>query len=152
VDKTSWLPFALLSSHSVFILGSSPIPFSFFATLCVSLHDYIFTMPFTAKERQKVEKLRRRYRIDFLGEVPRHEWPESHRSTFNAVEELGRKQFDTYAVDLTTVETAPWSADVKKQAEDLTERAKRCVRRNESTWRFACEPYALARLTSEVVW
>jgi hypothetical protein len=109
-------------------------------------------MPFMAKERQKVEKLRRRYRIEFLGEVPRHEWPESHRSVFTAVDELGRRQFDTYAIDPTTVETVPWTAEVKKQADELTERAKRCVRRNESTWRFACEPYALARLTSEVVW
>ncbi|KAL4912676.1 hypothetical protein BDW62DRAFT_12956 [Aspergillus aurantiobrunneus] len=46
---------------------------------------------------------------------------------------------------------APWIADIKNHAEELSERAKRCVRRNESTWRFACEPYALARLTSEVV-
>lgn len=109
-------------------------------------------MPFTAKERKKVEKLRRKYRIEFRGEVPSHEWPDSHRSTFIAVEELKKRQFDTYAACEIAIEDAPWSAEIKNHAEELSERAKRCVSRNESTWRFACEPYALARLTSEVVW
>ena len=109
-------------------------------------------MPFAPQERRKLEKLRRKYRIEFRGEVPSHEWPESHRSTFVAVDELGKRQFETYAVNPIAVEDAPWTAEVKTQAESLSERAKRCVSRNESTWRFACEPYAMARLTSEVVW
>ncbi|KAL2871431.1 uncharacterized protein BJX67DRAFT_342232 [Aspergillus lucknowensis] len=108
-------------------------------------------MTFTAKERKKVEKLRRKYRIEFCGEVPSHEWPGGHLLTFTAVHELGKKQFDTYATRAMAIEDAPWTADIKNHARELSERAKRCVRRNESTWRFACEPYALARLTSEVV-
>ncbi|GLA28806.1 hypothetical protein AnigIFM63326_006398 [Aspergillus niger] len=108
-------------------------------------------MPFTPQERKKVEKLRQKYRIEFCGEVPSHEWPNGHLSTFSAVHELGKKQFDPYAARAMATEDAPWTADIKNHAEELSERAKRCVRRNESTWRFACEPYALARLTSEVV-
>lgn len=109
-------------------------------------------MSFTAKERKKVEKLRRKYRIEFRGEVLSHEWPDSHRPTFIAVDELGKRQFDTYAACAIAIKDAPWTAEIKIHAEELSERARRCVRRNESTWRFACEPYALARLTSEVVW
>lgn len=109
-------------------------------------------MPFTAQERKKVERLRRKYRIEFCGELPSHEWPDVHRPIFNAVDELGKRQFDTYAACPTAIEDAPWTAEIKKHADELSERAKRCVRRNESTWRFACEPYVLARLTSEVVW
>ncbi|KAF9237813.1 hypothetical protein DTO006G1_4932 [Penicillium roqueforti] len=108
-------------------------------------------MPFTSKERKQVERLKRKYRIEFRGEVPSSEWPDSHRPTFNAVDELGKRQFDTYAACATAIENAPWTAEIKKHADELSERAKRCVSRNESTWRFACEPYALARLTSEVV-
>ncbi|KAJ5910337.1 hypothetical protein N7504_004980 [Penicillium tannophilum] len=107
-------------------------------------------MSFTPKERKKVEKLRRKYRIEFDGEGAPQEWPNSHRSTFSAVQRLGKTQFDNYAACATTIENAPWAADTKNHAEKLSERAKRCVRRNESTWRFACEPYALARLTSDV--
>ncbi|KAL2697731.1 hypothetical protein AAEP93_011635 [Penicillium crustosum] len=108
-------------------------------------------MPFTAQERKKVERLRRKYRIEFCGELPSHEWPDVHRPIFNAVDELGKRQFDTYAACPTAIEDAPWTAEIKKHADELSERAKRCARRNESTWRFACEPYVLARLTSEVV-
>ncbi|KAJ5738051.1 hypothetical protein N7493_001206 [Penicillium malachiteum] len=107
-------------------------------------------MSFTPKERKRVEKLRRKHRIEFGGEVPPDEWPNSHRSTFSAVQRLGKTEFDTYAARAKTIEDAPWAADIKNNAEELSQRAKLCVRRNESTWRFACEPYALARLTSEV--
>src|SRR5690348_12082175 len=103
-------------------------------------------MPPTPQERKKLENLRRKYRIEFQGEVPSHQWPKGHRATFSAIHELGKTQFDTYAADPTLVESAPWKAEVKEQAKQLTDRAKRCVRRNEATWRFACEPYALARL------
>lgn len=109
-------------------------------------------MTFTPQERRKLEALKRKYRIEFRGEVPNHEWPMNHRSTFLAVDELGKRQFETHAASPIVVEDAPWAADVRMQAENLSERAKRCVRRNESTWRFACEPYAMARLSSEVVW
>jgi hypothetical protein len=34
----------------------------------------------------------------------------------------------------------------------LTERAQRCKHRNESSWRFACEPLIFARLSAEVAW
>ena len=87
-------------------------------------------MPFTAKERKKVEKLRRKYRIEFRGEVPSHEWPDSHRSTFLAVYELGKRQFDTYAACATATKDAPWTAEIKRHAEELSNRAKGCVRRN----------------------
>jgi hypothetical protein len=109
-------------------------------------------MPLTPPERRKLENLKRKYRIEFRGEVASNQWPQGHRTTFAAIQELGKTQFDTYAADPTLMESAPWKAEVKEQAKQLTSRAKRCVRRNESTWRFACEPYVLARLSAEVVW
>ncbi|KAH8693862.1 hypothetical protein BGW36DRAFT_429892 [Talaromyces proteolyticus] len=108
-------------------------------------------MTLTKEEKTKLEETVRKYRIQFLGDVSQDEWPEGHYQTLKSIQELGIKQFDTYAVDSTLIDDEPWKLDVKRQAKQLVERAKRCPRRNESTWRSTCEPYVLARLTAEVV-
>ncbi|KAJ9130775.1 hypothetical protein NKR23_g12027 [Pleurostoma richardsiae] len=45
----------------------------------------------------------------------------------------------------------PWKSNVKFLANNLVARAKRNVKRNESSWRMSCEPLIFARLSGEVV-
>ncbi|KAF4631105.1 hypothetical protein G7Y89_g7026 [Cudoniella acicularis] len=48
------------------------------------------------------------------------------------------------------VSDKPWKPEVKSSATVLVDIAKRCRHRNESSWRYACEPVILGRLSSEV--
>lgn len=65
--------------------------------------------------------------------------------------ELGERKFDSFATGPNVTSDEPWKIQVKSQAALLVERSRRCRQRNESSWRFACEPLVFARLEAEVV-
>ncbi|KAF7541350.1 hypothetical protein G7Z17_g11978 [Cylindrodendrum hubeiense] len=100
---------------------------------------------------RELERLSREYRIEFNTELDESEWPEAHKTTLKHIKELGTKQFSTYALDPVLAANAPWKAEIKSLAELLKEKSSRCRGQNENTWRMACEPIILARLSSEVV-
>ena len=104
------------------------------------------------KELKLLETLSKEYRIVFPGYLTPEDWPDCHREKLEAVAALGSKQYSSYAAEPGATDDAPWKAGVKDQADKLVEAAKRARHRNESTWRFSCEPLILSRLSAEVVW
>ena len=106
----------------------------------------------TPEDLKLLDSLTKEYRIKFLGDVqPRH-WPDSHRTVLEHVAELGANKFGSYATDPRVTDGGPWKSDVKHLAANLVERAKRNRHRNESSWRYSCEPLIFARLSGEVAW
>lgn len=99
-----------------------------------------------------LEKLSREYRIDFAGDLSPSMWPKNHRKTLANAKKLGDNKYDTYAMAPEISQNEPWKLEVKSLAAVLVEKAHRCRHRNESTWRHACEPIILGRLSSEVCW
>lgn len=105
-----------------------------------------------ARDTKSPATLAKEQRIEFVSDVPRSNWPSSHEKTLEAIEDLGQRKFDAYAVDNVTDDIEPWKLHVKSQAKLLTEKAKRQQHRNESSWRYACEHIVFARLEAEVAW
>jgi hypothetical protein len=97
-----------------------------------------------------LQRLCRGKGISFVQDLPQADYPPAHANTLQEVKQLGETRFDSFATDEN--DAAPWRLDLKARVLNLVEVAKRCRRRNESTWRFACEHHVLARLRSEVVW
>jgi len=75
-----------------------------------------------------------------------------HRQTLENAKSLEDNKYNTYAIAPDISQNEPWKLKVKALAAILVERAHRCRHRNESTWRHACEPIILDRLSSEVCW
>lgn len=110
-------------------------------------------MTFTRVERARFEELRRKKRIHFKGSIGAAEWPPTHRHNFAAIQRLGDSKYDEYSVAAQTGSVGePWKNGVKKLAAELMERAGRCYRRNEASWRYACEPVIFARMNADVTW
>ncbi len=105
-----------------------------------------------ARDPRSAERLAREHRIEFISDIPRSEWPISHRETLEAISDLGQRKFESYAVDSVTDDIEPWKLHVKSQALLLKEKAGRQRHRNESSWRYACEHIVFARLEAEVAW
>jgi hypothetical protein len=82
------------------------------------------------------------------------DWPANHRSVFVDIQKIGRITYCDYAAEKQdpTDPHEPWKYHSKKLALHLSEKAKLCVRRNEASWRFACEPLVFARFNAEVAW
>ncbi|KAF4464248.1 hypothetical protein FALBO_8920 [Fusarium albosuccineum] len=99
---------------------------------------------------QKLARLVRAYRIEFVHDLPQNEWPESLQKLRKHVFELGEKKFDSYATSPDSIHDEPWKLEVKSVAKKLAEKASRCVQRNESSWRAACEHVVFSRLSAEV--
>lgn len=104
------------------------------------------------EELARLHELSQKYRIEFSSDVSQVEHPECHDQTVNAVLELGSKTFNSYAIETRIDDQEPWKVTAKSLATLLAEKARRCARRNESSWRFACEALIFARLSSEVLW
>lgn len=110
-------------------------------------------MTFTPVQRERFEALRRKHRILFRGSIPAVDWPHNHQRRFAAIQSLGNLKYEDYTADPENDNQAePWKLKAKELAVQLTERAGRCVRRNEASWRFACEPLIFARLNADVAW
>ncbi|SPO03228.1 uncharacterized protein DNG_05910 [Cephalotrichum gorgonifer] len=107
-------------------------------------------MPSVSPETlERLERLCKTHRIEFISVLPRSQWPSSHTTIFADVAELGDTKFDQYTANAGDDE--PWKAATKTQAGLLVEKVRRLRQRNESTWRLHCEPLVFARLEAEVV-
>jgi hypothetical protein len=73
---------------------------------------------------------------------------------FEAIWRLGQIKYVEYeAVEESPSSILPeWKHEAKRLAKHLTEKAEQCVRRNEASWRFACEPLVFTRFSAEVAW
>lgn len=100
----------------------------------------------------RLETLCKKYRIEFAGEIPSADWPDRHRKTLANARQVSEYTYEAYATEPHVTENNPWKIEVKQQAITLTEVVKRCQYRNESSWRHACEPIILGRLSAEVCW
>lgn len=100
----------------------------------------------------RLTELSRRYRIVFTADPSQVQVHKCHEKSIEAVFELGSKRFASYASIPEIAESDPWKATAKSLAQMLVEKAERCRQRNESCWRFACEPLVFARLSGDVVW
>lgn len=109
-------------------------------------------MSLTPQVLLQLERLAKVHRIELPGEIPESQWPEPHKATLKQAKELGSRTFDTYAIDPKANASEPWKLEAKSQAKLLVEKATRCRRRNEASWRFACEPLVFARFSAEVAW
>ncbi|KAK6446046.1 hypothetical protein FP744_10002295 [Trichoderma asperellum] len=110
-------------------------------------------MPFTKEKREAYEKLRKKYGIEFIDDLPGNSWPEPHREIFQSIKELANIKYDEYVAQQNSDGfTAFWRQESKSRARRLIEKAKDCVDRNEATWRFACEPLVFSRFTAEIAW
>ena len=110
-------------------------------------------MTFTSEQRLALEKLRKEYGIIFSKDTGQGNWPPSQKGIFEAVQTLGQIKYDGYAAaeDGRGI-SEPWKCQAKRLAKRLTEKAEQCVRRNEASWRFACEPLVFTRFGAEVAW
>jgi hypothetical protein len=101
---------------------------------------------------QRLDRLAQEHRIKFAGDLPPSKWPRCHKPTLGHATELGERKLDSFATGPNVTSDEPWKVQVKSQAALLVEKSRRCRQRNESSWRFACEPLIFARLEAEVVW
>lgn len=110
-------------------------------------------MTLTTEQRLALEKLRKEYRIIFTKDTCQENWPSNQKCVFEAIQTLGRIKYDAYAVNEDGGGISePWKHQAKRLAKRLTEKAEQCVRRNEASWRFACEPLVFTRFGAEVAW
>ncbi len=106
----------------------------------------------TPEELSRKEELCREYRIDFAGDIDASEWPACHSQTLGKAKELGETKYSSYADEPNVSRSEPWKVERKSLALVLVEIASRYDHRSENTWRHACEPIIMGRLSSEVCW
>jgi hypothetical protein len=107
----------------------------------------------TPGQRVALEQLRKEHRIVFPKKVTKNDWPPNHRSVFSSIQKLGQITYDDYGESEDSSTTAvPWKVKAKELAGKLADKAEDCLRRNEASWRFSCEPLIFARFNSEVAW
>lgn len=105
-----------------------------------------------ADDIARLTELSRVHRIVFDADSSRVQFHKSHEKSIEAVCKLSNKKYASYADVPGLDDSNPWKATAKSLAEMLTEKVDRCRQRNESSWRFACEPLVFARLSGDVVW
>jgi hypothetical protein len=79
-------------------------------------------------------------------------WPPNRWRVFRAFHKLGQIKYDEYGANEDTLITTeqPWKFEAKLLAKKLTEKAAQYLRRNEASWRFACEPLVFSCFSAEV--
>lgn len=108
----------------------------------------------TPELRRILEQLRREYHIVFQSDLPPTQWPRNHRSVFEAIQKLGQIKYAEYGSGggPETSAREEWKHRSKVLAKKLTEKAEQCLRRDEASWRFACEPLVFTQFSAEVAW
>lgn len=110
-------------------------------------------MPFTENQRHAFERLRKKHRIQLDRRLSHASLSREQQRIFGNVRRLAETKYDDYAVDPNQdYSREPWKLEAKDLALRLTERAERCRRRNEASWRYACEPLVFARVNADVAW
>ena len=103
------------------------------------------------EHRRTLEHLRKEYNIIFKNDLPATRWPQNHRAAFEAIRELSQHA-DYGNDDGQDTSGQQWKHKTKILAKRLVENAEQCVRRNEASWRFACEPLVFRQFSAEVAW
>jgi hypothetical protein len=109
-------------------------------------------MPLSKENRPIFERRRREYGIVFIDSLPPREWPSAHAEVFKAIAKIQEYKYSQYGTMQNEEAEMPWNGQAKRHTRKLVEKARLCIARNESTWRFACEPLVFSRLSSEVAW
>ncbi|KAF5975641.1 hypothetical protein FBULB1_7279 [Fusarium bulbicola] len=107
-------------------------------------------------QREIQRRLMERHNI-FYGDPVESEanprWPRSFNQIFQAVRELGKREYAEYSETITAnIAQAPWKAQAQLRADCVRRKAKQCLdtRKNESGWRTSLENRIMARFDTEV--
>jgi hypothetical protein len=110
-------------------------------------------MTLTDPQRSELERLRRKYRVQFDQPLPKTPLPPEPQRIFDKVLELAKITYDEYAIGPEELHAEqPWKLESKNLASRVVSEADRCRRRNEATWRYACEPLVFTRGSTDVAW
>ena len=102
---------------------------------------------------RRLKVLGRKYCINQKGQSD--DWPLTHSSTFQDVQEVGETQFQGYNDSINgSPDDRPWRRQNKARAEWLVKQAERLSENtaNENTWRMRVENVILERFSVEVAW
>jgi hypothetical protein len=88
----------------------------------------------------------------FVDSLRPNKWPTAHLGVFRAVARTDEYMYSDCDTAHSDRAQMPWKRQPKVHARKLVGKAQQCVMRNESPWRFACEPLVFSRLSSEVAW
>ena len=106
--------------------------------------------------RKKDDNLRgliEKFRINFR--PPSHgQLPSRYKNTFDQIRAIRDIRFDSYCAENVIPNEEPWTAQTKRRAEWLSNRAATLLyqQRNEAGWRFDLENDVLHRFMVEVAW
>ncbi|KAF5599882.1 hypothetical protein FPANT_2987 [Fusarium pseudoanthophilum] len=81
------------------------------------------------------------------------QWPSSFNQIFQAVRDLGKREYAEYSETITAnITQAPWKAQAQLRAECVRKKVKQCLdtRKNESGWRSSLENRIMARFDTEI--
>lgn len=110
-------------------------------------------MGFTPERKALYVELAKKYDIRIIDDLPRDDPHQPHRDVLEAVERLKTVRYDTYVPQRDgDIAATPWRLKNKRLAKRLVEKASDCLEQNEATWRFACEPVVVHRLSAEIAW
>ncbi len=108
----------------------------------------------TASEKDRdLRRLIKKFRINF--KPPSHgQLPSCHKNTFDQIRVIRDIRFDSYCAENVILNEEPWTAQTKRRAEWLSNRAATLIyqQRNEAGWRFDLENDVLHRFMVEVAW
>ena len=102
---------------------------------------------------RRLKVLGRKYCINQKGQSD--DWPLTHSSTFQDVQEVGETQFQGYNDSINgSPDDRPWRRQNEARAEWLVKQAERLSENtaNENTWRMRVENVILERFSVEVAW
>ena len=100
---------------------------------------------------EKTHQEMERYRICFR--PPSDERPPAYQKTFEDIEGLGRKDYNSYCAEISIrPDETPWKQQAKARAEWLAKRSARLFgqQQNEAGWRFGLENEVLRQFSVEV--
>ena len=106
-----------------------------------------------SEKDRNLRRLIKKFRINFkppnLGQLPSR-----HKSTFDQIRAIRDIRFNSYRAENPILNEEPWTAQTKRRAEWLSNRAAALIyqQRNEAGWRFDLENDVLHRFLVEVVW
>jgi hypothetical protein len=91
-----------------------------------------------AKSDRDLRQLANRFHITFKPPGFSDQWPASHRTTFENIQAIGEKKFDSFYANIDIHSNdQPWRKQTKNRAEWLAKRANLLFnqQRNEAGWR-----------------
>lgn len=110
-------------------------------------------MGFTPEKKALYVRVAKKYDIRIIDDPERDDQHQRHPDLIAAVDRLKTKTYDAYVAQQDAdAALFPWRQDITRLANRLVRKAKDCLDQNEATWRFACEPIVINRLSAEIAW